>query len=116
MKKLTAIVLIICAFGFFKVSAQTNTVPPQLPASTAADWQKALSDIGVHVTAGTIMIILAIGIPLTKSLAGYARKIIPDTAQVNKAGVLLAHLAGEVNPSIPKLQAIADSTTQPTKP
>ena len=113
MKKLF---LILALLGMVVLSqAQTNIVPvpPQLPDSTAADWQKALSDIGFHLSAGTIMLILAIGIPLVKALAGYARKIIPDSSQVNKAGLLLAHVAGEVNPTIQKLQANADTQTKP---
>ena len=114
MKK-TIILLVFIAIAFIS-NAQTNSVPPQIPDSTAADWQKAFSDIGIHISAGTVMIILAIGIPLVKALAGYARKIIPDSSQVNKAGLLLAHVAGEVNPSIQKLQAIATKQASLNQP
>lgn len=75
--------------------------------TTAQDWSKALGDIGVHVTAATMVIALGILIPLIKSLAAYARKLIPDSWQVNKAGLTLANLAGEVNPTIQKLQTFA---------
>lgn len=46
--------------------------------------------------AGSLMAIVLVG-------ARYLRKIIPDSWQVNQAGVALAHLAGEVNPTVAKL-------------
>jgi len=90
----------------------TNTFDP---GQTAQDTAKVLSDFHINMSAGTIMLFFAIGIPLVKSLASYARKAIPDSAQVNKAGLLLAHVAGEVNPSIAKLgtEAQSQSLTSP---
>jgi uncharacterized membrane protein YfcA len=72
--------------------------------------------------AGSLMAIVLVG-------ARYLRKIIPDSWQVNKAGLALAHVAGEINPSILKLAvdasnqqilklqspAQAGTTTTPTK-
>jgi hypothetical protein len=41
----------------------------------------------------------------TKNIAIILRKVIPDDLQVGNFGLILAHLAGEVNPSIAKLAA-----------
>lgn len=87
--------------------AQTNTPPPvaPLPDSTAADWSKALGDLGFHVSAATMSLIVLIGLPFIKTLAGYLRKLVPKNVQVNKAGILLAHIAGVDNPTLESLAA-----------
>lgn len=71
-----------------------------LTNSTAADWAKALGDLGFHVSPEQISLAFLIGLPFIKSLAGYLRKAIPKQAQVNKAGILLAHVAGIDNPTL----------------
>lgn len=98
--------------------AQTNTPPvAALPDSTAADVAKVFSDFGIHVSLGGITIALAILIPLFKALCGYARKVIPKTAQVNMLGILLAHGAGVDSPTLKSLSAeIPPAIIPPVQP
>jgi hypothetical protein len=51
------------------------------------------------------LFVLSVGLP---ALARYLRKWIPDSVQNNKAGLALAHIANEVNPTIEKLAAAAE--------
>lgn len=59
--------------------------------------------------AGSLMAIVLVG-------ARYLRKIIPDSWQVNKAGLMLAHVAGEINPTMLNLAAEAakEALAKPT--
>ena len=60
---------------------------------------------------------IAVCISLIRFFSSALRKIIPDNLQVNQLGLWLAHLAGEVNPSIEKLAAAAKPTpTQQISP
>jgi hypothetical protein len=52
-------------------------------------------------------------IAILVAIARALRKVIPDGAQANAAGVLLANLSGEVNPSVAKLAAAAVAPTAP---
>jgi hypothetical protein len=98
-------------------SAQTNApASPPLPDSTAADWAKALGDLGFHVTAAQISLVILIGLPFVKAAAGYLRKAIPKAAQVNQAGIVLAHVAGVDNPTLESLQAEIPKPAVPEKP
>lgn len=91
------------------ILAQITNNPqlPALPDSTASDIAKVFNDFGIHISVGTIGLALLFGIPFVKAMAAYARKLIPDSLQVNKLGLALAHVAGEMNPSIAKLGAAA---------
>jgi hypothetical protein len=56
----------------------------------------SISFEGAVKIVGELAVLVLIG-------AKYLRKIIPDSWQVNQGGVLLSHLAGEVNPTVAKL-------------
>jgi hypothetical protein len=56
----------------------------------------SISFDGAVKIVGELAVLVLIG-------AKYLRKIIPDSWQVNQGGVLLSHLAGEVNPTVAKL-------------
>jgi hypothetical protein len=108
-KSQAAPTLIAVTNYFLPYQEATNAIPTNLPYSTSADIAKVLSDFGIHVSLASVGMFLAVGIPLVNALARYARKAIPDNAQVNSLGLALAHVAGEVNPSIAKLAAEAAS-------
>ena len=104
-------------FGCQMAHGQTNPTFPNniiftpmpasqpVPDSTAADWSKALGDLGFHVSAATMSLIILIGLPFVRTMAVYLRKAISKSAQVNKAGILLAHVAGVDNPTLAGLAA-----------
>jgi hypothetical protein len=87
------------------IPVATNTVAaPVVTGSKVNSWLDSI--IGILATLGGLL----------AALAGFARtlrKIIPDAAQVNYAGVLLATLGFEINPSKAKLAAAAAAPQQP---
>jgi len=87
------------------VSMIESNAPAKLPDSTGADIAKVFSDFGKTVSPQTISLVLLIGLPFVKALSGYLRKAIPKQLQVNKAGLLLAHVAGIDNPTLESLEA-----------
>jgi hypothetical protein len=102
---LLSLISILCVSARAALETNTENVVSDIPDSTAADIAKVFSDFGIHVSLGGITIALAILIPFTKAAAGYLRKLIPKTAQVNGVGIALAHVAGIDNPTLESLAA-----------
>jgi hypothetical protein len=87
------------------VPIATNSIAaPVFTPAKINNWLESATAI-----VSTIGGLLAALVILARSL----RKLIPDAAQVNDAGVLLATLGGEINPSKAKLAAAAAAPDAP---
>lgn len=115
------IALILIQFSALSLIAQTTSTAPatliQDPLVVSNSTQAAgallhyaVPGIGFDNAvelAGSLMAILLVG-------ARYLRKLIPDKLQANTFGLVLAHLGGEMNPTITKLaQAAIDPKMTP---
>ena len=88
-------------------AAQTNTPPD----TTSQDLGKLLSDFGVKVDAGSLVVILLV----VKAVAGYVRNFfLRDSTAEGASGLakFVAHLAGSSLPS----QPVVKNTLQPVVP
>lgn len=96
------------------LSAQTNALPVTVapaPAPVGILVTNATEALGalIHFEAPNLDVGLCIKIAgmlvvIALPVAKYLRKLIPDHLQINKFGVALATVAGEVNPTVEKLQ------------
>ena len=109
---------IVIFLGSIACFAQTNVLPPSITVSNATQAVGALIRYEAPSVSPENALVIAGGI-MGFVLAGakYLRKLIPDSWQVNGAGLLLAHAAGELNPTIATLAADAvNAAALNTKP
>lgn len=108
------------AFAFAQTNVSTNIVviTNTVDAITVTNAAQAAAAV-LHFSAPSVSYenaVEIIGSLLGLVLVGarYLRKVIPDKWQVNGLGLALAHVAGELNPTITKLaQAASDPTATP---
>jgi hypothetical protein len=109
---LLAILITLCIVSVINCPGQTNgfSIPSQLPTSTASDWQKALSDLGININ----LTDLAIIIPLLY-IGGKAvrNKIAPNSAL---AKFIANYVNFEAKQVAPPIQSPPPVVPQPTPP
>ena len=91
--------------------ASTNPPPAAWKWKTANDAATLFSDLtGLNITGKQVMGFIGF-MGAVFGASRIARKLLPDKWQASNLGLVLSHLAMEVNPTIAKLKEAAESPT-----